>query len=138
MATALARIDRITPATQPLWGRMDAAQMLAHCQALLQVYVGEMKLKQSFIGVLFGRMAKKKFFGDKPWPQSLPTAREFHVANARAFEAEKQKLVALIERSAGMAPAATAVHPFFGRLKPAEWSRLLWLHLDHHLRQFGV
>ena len=29
-------------------------------------------------------------------------------------------------------------HPFFGRMTGEEWDRLLWKHLDHHLRQFGV
>ena len=29
-------------------------------------------------------------------------------------------------------------HPFFGPLTSAEWDRLQWKHLDHHLRQFGA
>ena len=29
-------------------------------------------------------------------------------------------------------------HPFFGSLTPQAWSRGMYKHLDHHLRQFGV
>ena len=29
-------------------------------------------------------------------------------------------------------------HSFFGRLVPEEWAVLMYKHLDHHLRQFGV
>jgi hypothetical protein len=28
-------------------------------------------------------------------------------------------------------------HPIFGRLSDAAWMRWGYLHLDHHLRQFG-
>jgi hypothetical protein len=29
-------------------------------------------------------------------------------------------------------------HSFFGRLSRTEWLRWGYLHMDHHLRQFGV
>lgn len=29
------------------------------------------------------------------------------------------------------------VHPIFGRLSRAAWLRWAYLHMDHHLRQFG-
>jgi len=29
-------------------------------------------------------------------------------------------------------------HPHFGKMSEAEWLRLAYLHVDHHLRQFGV
>ena len=38
----------------------------------------------------------------------------------------------------GEAKCTRHPHPFFGALTPAEWSRGMYKHLDHHLRQFGV
>jgi len=29
-------------------------------------------------------------------------------------------------------------HPFFGRMSRREWSRWAYIHLNHHLRQFGA
>ena len=29
-------------------------------------------------------------------------------------------------------------HPIFGRMSEAAWLRFVYLHIDHHLRQFGV
>ena len=29
-------------------------------------------------------------------------------------------------------------HPFFGQLSDEDWLRLGYLHMDHHLRQFGA
>ncbi|MBK9525384.1 MAG: DUF1569 domain-containing protein [Bacteroidetes bacterium] len=30
-----------------------------------------------------------------------------------------------------------AEHPYFGKLSSREWGRITYLHLDHHLKQFG-
>jgi len=38
----------------------------------------------------------------------------------------------------GKARCARHPHPFFGSLTPHAWSRGMFKHLDHHLRQFGV
>jgi Protein of unknown function (DUF1569) len=38
----------------------------------------------------------------------------------------------------GKAGITRQQHPFFGHLTPLEWSRLQFVHLDHHFKQFGV
>jgi hypothetical protein len=135
----LQRVSRLEAGKPALWGKMNAAQMLSHCQAPFSVYFGELRLRQSLAGLLFGRMAKRKLFADKPWPRSLPTAKEFLVTDQRAFDEERGRLTGQIERFAGssilMHPPR---HPFFGKMSAQEWSRLAYKHLDHHLQQFGV
>lgn len=134
------RLDALQPDTQRRWGKMDVAQMLAHCQAPLRVALGELRLKQSLIGLLFGRLAKKKLLAPAPWKPGMPTAPEFKVTDRRQFAEEHAKLTALLKRLGEGGPAALTgdPHPFFGRLTAAEWDALQWRHLDHHLRQFGV
>jgi hypothetical protein len=39
------RINTLTRETKALWGKMNVAQMLAHCQKPLGAIVGEHKLK---------------------------------------------------------------------------------------------
>ncbi|HHT9020342.1 TPA: DUF1569 domain-containing protein [Flavobacterium psychrophilum] len=29
-------------------------------------------------------------------------------------------------------------HPFWGKMTDDDWNKLMWNHVDHHLRQFGV
>jgi len=50
------------------------------------------------------------------------------------------RLAGLIDRFAAGGPAGCTQHPhsFFGPLTPDEWAILMYKHLDHHLRQFGV
>jgi hypothetical protein len=56
------------------------------------------------------------------------------------FEAECSRLATRIDQvvQRGATKTEGLVHPFFGRLSGDEWGRLIYKHLDHHLRQFGV
>ncbi len=136
----LARLDRLQPESPRQWGKMSVAQMLAHCQQPLRVALGELPLKRSLIGFLFGRMAKRRLLRAAPWKHSMPTAPEFRITDARNFEQEKAALRMLVQRFGTVGPTGltTQPHPFFGPLSTAEWQALQWRHLDHHLRQFGA
>ncbi len=136
----LKRIDAIAPETRPLWGKMNPAQMMAHVRRGIQLASGEVISKRTFIGFLFGRIARQSIITDKPWKPNLPTAKEFIVSDQRDFVTEKRELIESIGRfsDGGTTKATTGPHPFFGYLTPEEWERLMWKHLDHHLRQFGV
>ena len=136
----LRRIGRLASASQREWGKMDAAQALAHCQVPLRVALGEVKLKRGLIGILFGGMAKKSLLRDEPFKHGMPTDKAFRVRDPRVFATERDRLVALVTRLGRGGPGVltTEPHPFFGALSPAEWDTLMWKHLDHHLRQFGV
>jgi len=61
-------------------------------------------------------------------------------AQERDLKAERERLRGLIERfvAGGRAGCTTHPHSFFGKLTPEEWAILMYKHLDHHLRQFGV
>ena len=136
-AEVIARIEKLNQNSSALWGKMNAAQMMAHCQAQLRVALGDEKLPQSFIGKLFGWLAKKSLTEEKPFSKNLPTAPSFLVKNQPEFETERKKLVAMINRF-NEASITRDTHPFFGKLTLDEWSKGTWKHLDHHLKQFGV
>ena len=134
------RINRLTPDTQPLWGKMTVGQMLAHMQPPLRVALGEETLKKGLMGFLFGRMARKQMVNEKPFGKNLPTAPSFIVREQKDFETEKKKIIDLVQRFSRepREKLDTRVHPFFGKLTADQWNTLHWKHLDHHLRQFGV
>lgn len=140
LAAMLARLARLRADSPRQWGKMSIGQMLAHCQQPLRVALGELPLKRSLLGILFGRWAKKKLLSPAPWSQGMPTAPEFKITDARDFAKEKQALVALVQRFGKSGPAGLTKHPhpFFGPLSVDEWQALQWRHLDHHLRQFGA
>jgi hypothetical protein len=137
-AAVLQRVRRLRPDSRAQWGKMDAAQMLAHCQVPLRVALGDVKLKRGLVGVIFGGMAKRKLLGPQPFGHDMPTGPEFRIAGARDFVRERDELEALVQRFAAAGPAGLTrePHPFFGPLTTPEWETLMWKHLDHHLRQF--
>lgn len=136
----LDRIGRLGPQSKPQWGKMDVVRMLAHCQAPLRVATGDLVLKRSLIGMLFGGMAKKSLLSPKPWKPNMPTAPEFLVKEPREFARERETLVELVQRFTANGPEGLTKHPhpFFGELSVEQWDALMWRHLDHHLRQFGA
>jgi hypothetical protein len=136
----LSRINKLQPSARQLWGKMNVSQMLAHCQAPLQVALGDKKIKQSIVGVLFGGIAKRQLLKPGEFKKNLPTDPSFLVKDERNFDEAKNKLVSLIRQfnSADPRIIASKRHPFFGRMTEEEWGILQWKHLDHHLKQFGV
>ena len=131
------RINQLTPQSQALWGKMNVAQMLAHCQMPLGVATGKHILKGSFFLKLIGSLFKKKLFNEEPFQHNLPTAKSFIIANPNEFEKEKQNLVDMVNSFSETAMSGEP-HPFFGKMTKEEWSKGTWKHLDHHLQQFGV
>ncbi|MDB4920608.1 DUF1569 domain-containing protein [Mucilaginibacter sp.] len=138
-ALFIERINKLTPSTPALWGKMNAAQMLAHCQVPVKVAFGELNTKGGLIGLLFGGMAKKKLVNEQPFTHNLPTMKEAKILDKRDFEIEKAVLIECVKRfTAGPDVLTKKPHPFFGPLTVDEWNTLQYKHLDHHLRQFGV
>ncbi|MFN8155288.1 MAG: DUF1569 domain-containing protein [Bacteroidia bacterium] len=134
------RLLQLKPDAERQWGKMELVQMIRHCQAPLKVAVGELVLNQGLIGLLFGKMAKRKLLAAAPFKANLPTAPEFKVVDTQLdLEAERAKLISLITRFGETGPVPNRnKHPFFGAMTEAEWDALQWKHLDHHLRQFNV
>ncbi len=135
-AQILERIQSLDSSAGSHWGKMSAAQMLAHCQAPLRVATGQLELKRGLAGLLFGRLAKKSLSKPEPFRRGLPTAPEFVVKDAREFSREQKRLVELVQEFGNRGPegVTSKCHPFFGPLTAAEWDTLQWKHLDHHLR----
>jgi hypothetical protein len=136
----LDRLDRLQPRAVRQWGKMEPAQMLAHCTAALEVAAGDTPRRQTLIGKLLAPFVKAKVLGEEPMMKNAPTDPSFVIGDQRDFEKEKARLAARLARfgEAGPAAASGRVHSFFGRLAGDEWGVLMYKHLDHHLRQFGA
>ena len=133
----IARINKLTPESKGLWGKMTIGQMLAHCQVPIGVGLGTNKISRSFIGRIFGPFAKKMLYNDKPFKRHLPTDRTFVMKDEKNFEKEKQGLLTMVNNFSEN-NLIDQPHPFFGKLTKEQWSKGTWKHLDHHLQQFGV
>ena len=138
------RILRLSPESERQWGTMTVAQTLAHCTAGLQMAMGVIQAKRArFPATLLGPLIKPLVFrDDKPMSRNSPSSRELLSADPTTceFERERPALIAAIDSFAreGAACCTSYPRPFFGPLKPEQWAILMYKHVDHHLRQFGV
>jgi len=136
----LSRVDQLQPAAQRQWGKMEVAQMMAHCSAALDMASGEINPPRMFVGRILGPLVKPIFTNEKPFAQNNPTEKRLVVADRRDFAREQEQLKQKIQQfhQGGEAACTRHPHPFFGTLSPQDWSRGMYKHMDHHLRQFGV
>jgi hypothetical protein len=134
------RIDELHPNSKPMWGKMSVAQMLAHCIIPTKISSGELESRQTFLGKLFGNMAKKQLLYREQMNKGLPTAPGFVIKNEPDFYASQQGLKEAIQMlyATDKTELLHRKHPFFGKLSLEEWGVLNYKHYDHHLRQFGV
>lgn len=133
----VARIRALTPQSPRRWGRMSVDQMLWHvCQGYLAA-LGELRTEP--VRVPLPRSLIKAMALRLPWPRGAPTAPEYLAKATYEFEEQRQRTLGLVDEFAARELAGEwPVHAGFGRMTGREWSRLMYRHTDHHLRQFSV
>lgn len=135
------RIRSLAPDSQPQWGRMSVAQMLAHCCVPYEMVYEDKHRRPGKVGRLLLRtFVKRGVVNEKPYRRNLPTAPAFRISDERDFVRERDRLAAYVERTAelGASHFDGRESLSFGPLTRTEWNNLFYKHLDHHLTQFGV
>jgi len=141
VANMKARIDKLTPSTQPQWGKMNVSQMLAHLNVAYEIeYTDKHPKPGAFARFMIKLFAKNQVVGPKPYPRNSRTAPMFVIADERDFQVEKQRLIEFMERTCelGAAHFDGKENQGFGKLSEQEWNTMYAKHMDHHLTQFGV
>lgn len=135
------RINQLTPESKPLWGSMNAAQMLAHtCVTYEYVYENKYDKPKGIKKFLLKTFLKPYVVGDKPYKKNVRTAPDFLKTSDHDFELEKKKLIEYLNRTQELGGShfdGKDSHSF-GPLSVKEWNTMFYKHLDHHLSQFGV
>jgi len=135
------RIDKLTPSTQPLWGKMSVGQMLAHCNVSYEmVYTDKHPKPNAFMKFILKLLVKDTVVSEKPYKHNTRTAPAFLMTDEKDFEAEKTRLIDHLNKTLQLGEShfdGKESHSF-GKLSATEWNNMFWKHLDHHLSQFGV
>jgi hypothetical protein len=139
----LERLKGLRPDSVRHWGRLSAHQMVCHVGDGLRMATGQkpVTLDASF----FKRTILKWVVLYVPlrWPHGIMTSPEIDQERGGTkpveFATDVAQVVALVE--VATSPGCSLhqqLHPFFGRMSDAAWLRWAYLHMDHHLRQFGA
>lgn len=138
----IARLQALKPDSGRRWGIMNAGQVVSHMTDPLRVAIGD-RTAEPMRGIFSKPVFNVMVVWWLPWPKGAPTADAFIQGKGGtppvAFERDKQALLLAIHRFAHHPEnAAFLPNPVFGRLSRRSWGRLMWRHIDHHLRQFGL
>ncbi len=137
------RINKLLPERKKLWGKMNVNEMLCHTSDQIRMATG--KIQPKYLGnVLFKTIVKWLILAGIPTPKGkVQTVRELNQEKEGTrpvgFDQDLKLLINYIEEFDKSFPLNTKItHPAFGPMMKKEWGRLIYLHLDHHLKQFGV
>ncbi len=135
------RLAHMRPDSERQWGKMTPAQVMAHLSKGIEQALGDIRPPRMLLGRLIGGFIKPMALGDDaPMRRNSPTVPGFVIQDERDFDSERERLTALMDRAVAAGPSACTTHPHsvFGHLTQEQWGILMYKHLDHHLRQFGV
>lgn len=141
-AEVLRRLQAVGPESARRWGRMTAHQMVCHLSDAFRVAMGRMAASPA-TGP-FQRTVLKwvALYVSIPWPAGVRTRPEIDQTVAGTppaeFAADVRGLEGLVREVTAQPRAFDwQHHPIFGPMSEADWLRWGYLHMDHHLRQFG-
>ena len=139
----LARLRHVTPDAERRWGQMSSHQMICHLGDAFRMAMGTKAVSPA------STLAQRTFlkyvalYGPLPWPPGIETMPEIDQARGgtcpTAFAADVAELISMFDRFVEARDCSRwPAHPYFGRLTCRQWMRWGYLHVDHHLRQFGA
>jgi len=136
------RLLTLKTSSQRRWGRMSANQMLCHLSDSFRARLGEKQPSPAdnwFLRTFFKWGA---LYSPTPWPHGVKTRPEMDQSAGgtppKGFDTDRDELIGLLHKVVQLDPDEKWRHPLFGPITQAECLRWAYLHMDHHLRQFGV
>lgn len=136
------RINQLNNKSQAKWGKMDVAQMLAHCNIAYEMTYepNNFKKPRGLKKWLLKTFIKNIVVGPKPFTKNGRTSPEFKISTSKEFEKEKQRIIDYMDQTQqlGASHFEGKENLSFGKLTTKEWNNLFYKHLDHHLNQFEV
>jgi hypothetical protein len=138
-----ARVRRLRPDSTRQWGRMTPHQAICHLNDAFKLALDE-RQTASATGPFAPMLRFIALRVPLPWPKgrlrTVPEAEQGAGGTAPIeFEQDRTELLSLLSRFCSAPPPKySRTHPIFGPMTAQLWRRWAYLHLDHHLRQFGA
>ncbi len=134
------RTQKLVADTPPLWGTMNATEMLLHCNRVNEQLLNTEPLKKGthlkqYIGRWLVLYLLPTFPKNRQTPKRNITKGQIDAAE---FTTQQQHFIEIIRRFPHHQKPIELPHPYFGDLNTSQWGLAGYKHIDHHLRQFGV
>ena len=125
----------------PSWGKMNASQMLNHCNLFIDLYLNKievpwlMRTISRVLSPIFINYILKKDYTQAP--KNLNTYNKIRVDDLSIdFEKEKNRLIEQLQQIDDL--QGMVDHPLYGRVSAELVKKLVVHHTSHHFHQFGL
>lgn len=135
------RIEALQPDAKAGWGKLNVAQMLAHCNAAAELVLGKIPFedKSTFMTRTLIRWIVLSAVKKGDLGRNKPTLDIFKIEGERNFEIERTRLLKNLDELFYTGNRAEiGPHPYFGKFSNQEWGSLQYVHFNHHLIQFSA
>ncbi|MGB0431359.1 MAG: DUF1569 domain-containing protein [Bacteroidia bacterium] len=138
----ISRIKSLEPDASKKWGKMNINQMVCHLADQLRMALGTIEYRDK--STFFSRTVIK-FLAvhiiNAP-PEKVQTLHELDQKRGGTepleFENDKEVLLAMLNEIFALPKDFNyQAHGMFGPMTRNQWGKLIYKHLDHHLRQFS-
>jgi len=140
----LNRLRQVRAESTRRWGKMTPHQMVCHLNDSFKSMIGEREVAGSKSNVLTRSVVRWiALYAPLKWPHGVPTMAENDQERGGTppenFQRDVAALASMIERlTSAQRDYQWGRHPLFDEMSERDWMRWGYLHVDHHLRQFGV
>jgi hypothetical protein len=138
-AAVVARIWQLTPQCERRWGELEAARLLPHLADALRLALRGCTADSVSKQAPFAAH-RYEWIHERAWPEGgTKSPPQGFTTPPTVWEQDRALLLHLVAQFAATPGRELAAeHPLFGEMDEADWDVLMYRHLDHHLRQFGV
>ena len=139
VSEAVARMAGLAPDAKPLWGSMVAEQMFAHLTTAFRYSLGKEALTPDE-GGFFGHVVAARMILNRimkiPKNKRAPKMYNSQAPRGDTDTLKTEAMAFLAGQADGTLKCPP--HPYFGEFGVAGWSLLHRIHMEHHMRQFGL
>ena len=142
-AAVLERLATVRPDSARRWGKMSAPEMVCHLSDAFRMVIGNKIVSHATSPVQRTIVKWIALYAPVPWPPGILTRPEIEQGVGGTcpgdFAKDVADLVILVDAFTSQdGRVEWPPHPIFGPLTGKAWLRWGYLHMDHHLRQFGA
>src|SRR5256885_9980833 len=140
----LNRLGELKTDSPRRWGKMTPHQMICHLNDSFKSVIGERDVHGDKSNLLTRTVVRwLALYAPLKWPHGVPTMPENDQEQGGTppadFQRDLDALVLMIDRvTRAERDFQWRRHPLFAEMSERDWMRWGYLHVDHHLRQFGV
>jgi hypothetical protein len=144
LQSLVARLRQLRPDSPRHWGTLTAAEMLCHLGDAHESVLGRRVPPGPPPSTKARPLLKWLIlYSPVPWPRGVPTRPgvDPKAGGTRPddFEEARERAIESLTSLATADPATlSACHFKLGPMTAQDWSRWAYLHVSHHLRQFGL